>query len=185
MGRISEDGRWDGLTMNLRTDLRLAYSRRRVEIAWLKAAYLAVFWFLGYGAILDAAFVPVRHQIQNVDNTALPVFVGARPRTSSERAVELAIVHEPRSALLVGFTGFNLGRDVLVFLPAPGDAGLVNYRALVEALVPDSRVGIKVLPPDMRVRTNDGFVVVDEDSGEELEVYRQTNPVPTEIYQER
>jgi hypothetical protein len=110
-------------------DPRLTWSRKYLECAFLKAAYLFLFSRCGYGAILQAPFELVRHQIAAPDSDVVQPLVRKGEKRTKPRRMELAVVNAGQNdeCLVVYFGGFKLDTDTIVLLPTPGDADLRKY----------------------------------------------------------
>ena len=168
---IIKDQQWDGIEFTISSDRLLTFSERRLNLAWVKAAYLAVFWFLGYGAIMAPAYDAVRQQLREPDKEILPLFVGGRRKTTDDRLVMLWYVHDPWKVFLVYFEGFPPVRDAAVLMPAPKDYDLTAYTRAVASMGPGVKLTATGFPPDQRERGNDGLTLVSEDTGLEHLVY--------------
>ena len=168
---IAPGGRWHGIDIKLSTDLRLAFSDRRLNLAWFKAGYLSIFWFLGYEAILNTSYDAIRKQLHDPGADIVRIFVGGRPRASEKRLVTLWYVYEPWQVFLVYFEGFPPVRDAVVLMPAPKDSDLAEYTRAVTSIGPGVRLASTGFPPDQRERGNSGLVLVSDNTGNEHLVY--------------
>jgi HNH endonuclease len=123
-------------------DPRYSFELRTVLNAYLKSAYLALFHFLGYRAVLSAALSPIRERLLSNDES-VPVYVGFSSRQDViKKDIQLAVIVAPEDAqaILVKFIGFDAvgvrnGRaeptDVSVLLPLPTDRDLKKYRRAI------------------------------------------------------
>jgi hypothetical protein len=108
------------------------FNRRRAEISWVRAAYLAAFAAFGWRYILRPELDPVRAQLADADAEILPSLGGYDPAAAADRR-EIKLVEIPeeiRSVLVM------MGRYA-VFLPGLDEA--LTCDALSQAL--DSKVG--------------------------------------------
>jgi hypothetical protein len=124
--------------LTIKTDTRLTWSQRSIECAFIKAAYLAVFWRLGYHAILSEAFEPVRRQIAAPDSDVMKRFVAQATRTADDRRIKLGVINRGQDSecLLVYFQGFEMDTDTAVLVPVPSDVRLRKYEKAGEGFKP-------------------------------------------------
>lgn len=117
---LGESGEWDGQRFSITS--RKHYHPWRVQVALLKAAFLAAFARFGYRYALHPTLNVVREQIRNPNSQCLSSFGG---RFKEERTeAEMWHFLKPERALLVLFD-----RD-FVFLPDPGASEGYYNRAL-------------------------------------------------------
>ncbi|MBM3302020.1 MAG: hypothetical protein FJY85_18980, partial [Deltaproteobacteria bacterium] len=71
LDQVASEGKWNGLKVTVSVDPSLAYSGRRVEHSFLKAAYLAAFDCLGHPYVLSPALDTIRRQMREPEATHL------------------------------------------------------------------------------------------------------------------
>lgn len=119
----------EGSHFVIASDPDLAWGRKYLECAFLKAAYLFLFRRCGYAAILQAPFELVREQVAAPDSHLVEPLVVKGEKRTERRRMELAVVNAGQNdeCLVVYFGGFKLDTDTIVLLPIPGDADLRKY----------------------------------------------------------
>jgi hypothetical protein len=126
------DNKWDGKQFSLSTDKELSYSKRYLEVAFLKSAYLASFKFLGYSYILQEPVEKIREQILKPNERVFNWLSIKRPNQREGRFVRFLYISAPvfLRSFAVTFEGFQIDRDFGVFLPLPRDHKLSIYSNL-------------------------------------------------------
>lgn len=129
-------------------DTRYAWNQKYLEVAFLKAAYLAIFRDLKYAAILSKAYDAVRQQVREPNRSILPLFVRKTTALSTKPVIKPLWHTGPGyEAFLVYFGGFATGADTVVLLPTPDDDDLTKYRG---ALTPAEKIRVTCGPADQR-----------------------------------
>lgn len=178
---VSQD-RWEEAQFRLESDSSLIPSPLLLSAATLKSSYLAIFWFLGYGAILSKAYDPIRALIRH-PNRWLLQFVGVRPLPSSaSKRVKLVYIPYKNTCggwavIMDGYDLKYLGGSRLrlkALLPSPADTDLTVFSRIIRELKSKPGASLSSVEVDLgagSVREESGLIIQAEQSGEEFPAY--------------